>query len=250
LCLQGPSSWDYLISQVNPANLEPVLSQQEASRLRELEETIQDGFDSFLRIGLAFAEIRHGRLYRNSHDTFESYCQSRWALSLSRCNQIARTMAVYDNIVAAVPQDVTLLASSNEHTLRPLASLSEELQPLAWQLCRKIKQEPDTAIIEEVVETIKAAIATGWQEREKQVLENEAATEASPAPDRNGTTPHRQGNELAALSRWVNRVTTWDPTAIALADDELRLKAHLRAARQLRTFCDSFIEALETRLSN
>jgi hypothetical protein len=36
---------------------------------------------------------------------------------------------------------------------------------------------------------------------------------------------------------------------IVAADDELRLKAHLRAARALRTFCEAFIQALEKRLA-
>jgi hypothetical protein len=108
---------------------ETALSPKEAQRLRELEDVIEAGFESFLKIGLAFGEIRYGRLYRTTHHTFESYCQARWALSLSRCNQINRTMAVYDHIVAAVPQDAALLEGTNEHTLRPLSTLSEELQP-------------------------------------------------------------------------------------------------------------------------
>jgi hypothetical protein len=125
----------------------------------------REGFDSFLKIGLTFAEVRYGRLYRATHDTFESYCQTRWALSLSRYNQIARTLAVYDNIASAILRDAALLADANEHTLRPLTMFGPELQSLAWQLIRRIKEEPDAMLVEEVVETIKAAVATGWQER-------------------------------------------------------------------------------------
>jgi hypothetical protein len=242
---------------VQPRHTETALSPQEVQRLRELEASIAEGFDTFLKIGVAFAEIRFGRLYRATHPTFESYCQTRWALSLSRCNQIHRTMAVYDTVVAAVPQDAALLAETNEHTLRPLCTLSQELQPLAWQLVRRIKDELDAATVEEVVNTLKAAVTTGWQEREsQQVAQSEATQQTSCAPSRgrNGTTSHhtdhRQSDELASLSRWCNKLNSWDPAAIAAADDELRLKRHLQVARRLRTFCEVFIAALETRLSN
>lgn len=65
-----------------PLQSEIAPSPQEAQRLHELEVTIQEGFDSFLR---AFAEIRQGRLYRVTHPSFESYCRDRWGLLLSRC---------------------------------------------------------------------------------------------------------------------------------------------------------------------
>jgi hypothetical protein len=97
-----------------------------------------------------------------------------------------------------------------------------------------------------VVETIKTAIATGWQERERQA-ENQVTP--APAHSRNGTALNRASDQLGTLCRWVNRVTTWDPEMIAMADDELRLKGHLKAARRLRTFCEAFIQALEDRLS-
>jgi hypothetical protein len=89
--------------------------------------------------------------------------------------------------------------------------------------------------------TIRSAIETGWRDREQ----------PSSANGKNGTNGqrHRQSDALGTLCRWSNRITSWDPEASGQADDELRLKPHLKAARALRTFCETFISALETRLA-
>jgi hypothetical protein len=254
-CLQRSSFWDYwnLREEVEPLQSEIALSPQEAQELRELEDTIQESFESFLKTGLAFARIRFLKLYRATHDTFESYCHDRWGLSLSRTNQIIGSVKVIENITQAFPQDATLLEETSKCAFRSLATLEPPLQSAVWELVKSIEERPSGRTIEEVVETIRGAIQDGWQAR------GDATQESVPVPSgsRNGTSlhrahgcaHHRQSDLLAGLSRWVNRVTTWDPTAIAQADDELRLKAHLRAARQLQAFCAEFIQALESRLS-
>jgi hypothetical protein len=224
------------------------LTREETARLRELEETISEGFESFLKVGIAFAEVRLRKLHRATHDRFEDYCRDRWALSLSRCNQIINTVKVVEHITQAFPQDAPMLAETNESTLRPLSRLEPELQVVTWELIRHLEERPTGTTIQQVVSTIRSAIESGWQAK------NDATRGTGSANGRNGTTPHRthhrQSDQLGTLCRWVNRINTWDPEAIAAADDELRLKRHLKAARQLRTFCEAFIAALEDRLSN
>jgi hypothetical protein len=238
-----------------------VLTSQETLRLHELEDVIEEGLESFLKIGLAFAEVRFNRLYRATHDTFESYCRDRWALSLSRCNQIISTVKVFDNISSAFPQDTALLTSTSEHTLRPLTRLEPDLQVATWELIRQIKPQPDGTTIQEVVDSIKNAIATGWQERaERQLEEDVGVGSLTPchdsAAERNGnassrprTLRVRQSDQLGNLCRWAGRITNWDPEAIALGDDKYTLERHLKSARQLRTFCEALIAALELRLA-
>jgi hypothetical protein len=254
---------------VNTATQEAVLTSEEVSELRELEDVIQAGFDSFLKVGLAFARIRFYRLYRATHDRFEDYCRDRWALSLSRCNQIINTVKVVENITDAFPEDAELLARADEHGLRPLSRLEPELQAAAWELVKRIEERPRGTTIEEVVSTIRNAISDGWQERtERQSAKstNQEPTSAEPTSaespsagifatsrSTNGTTKDRrlatrQSDQLGNLCRWAGRITSWDPEAIAMADDELCLKRRLKAARQLRTFCEALIRALEVRL--
>jgi hypothetical protein len=217
------------------------LDPSEKQRFRELQLIIDQGLPTFLAVGRALSAIRDEKLYRDNWTTFEQFVRDRWALSLSRTNQIISTVRVVENITNAFPGDATLLEAANESTLRPLSRVEPELQVAAWELVRRIKAEPDAAVIKEVVTTIRSAIETGWRDREQ----------SSSANGKHGTNGqrHRASDQLGNLSRWVNRITSWDPKAIAQADDELTLRRHLKAAHALQIFCEAFIQALETRLA-
>jgi hypothetical protein len=206
--LQRPFCWDYLILQVT-ATLTP----QEVSELCELEDVIAQGFDSFLKTGLAFARIRFYKLYRATHDTFESYCKSKWGLSLSRTNQIINTVKVVENITDAFPEDAAVLAETTEHMLRALSRLEPELQTVTWELIRHIEERPSGTTIEQVVSTIRGAIQSGWEEREGRVASepgSKAKEETAPSAGRNGTTQpsrtHRASDDLGNFCRWSHRV--------------------------------------------
>ena len=45
-------------------------------RLAELELVIERGLKTFVEVGAALLGIRDGRLYRETHATFEDYCGS------------------------------------------------------------------------------------------------------------------------------------------------------------------------------
>ena len=223
------------------------LSEQEETRLRELECIVQAGLDSFLQVGAALSEIRDSRLYRATHERFADYCLDRWKLSLSRCNQIVQTVHTYDHLVAAVPQDPALLSEANEHMLRPLNRLEPELQTVTWELIRRIEERPTGITIQTVVDRIKGAILDGWEERDNPGQINGSAPRAKTGRSRR--LPERPSDRLASFCRWAAQVHLWDPESIAATDDALCAQRHLKVTRQLRTFCDSFITALEIRLS-
>jgi hypothetical protein len=232
---------------VNLANPPAVLSPQEAERLRELENIIQEGFESFLKVGIAFAEVKFLRLHRATHHTFEDYCRDRWALSLSRCNQILNTCKVFDNITKTCPQDAALLVDAGEHGLRPLSRLEPELQAASWELIRAIEERPRGTTIEKVVTTIRNAIAGGWQElapgHELPSARNGNSSERRPR------TLQRESGPLGAFSRWGTRLNSWDPKSIALGDDKYTLERHLEVATQIQNFCAELIGAIKEQLA-
>ncbi len=59
------------------------LDTHERARLAELEATVKDGLDAFVRVGRALKEIRDAQLYRATHATFEGYCRQRWGMERS-----------------------------------------------------------------------------------------------------------------------------------------------------------------------
>ncbi len=66
----------------------PELSDIETIRLSELETVVERGLQTFYAVGIALAEIRDGRLYRQQYKTWEEYCSVRWALSETRSRQL------------------------------------------------------------------------------------------------------------------------------------------------------------------
>lgn len=58
------------------------------SRLTELESVIERGQQTFIEVGVALAEIRDSKLYRERFATFEDYCKDRWGWNASRSRQL------------------------------------------------------------------------------------------------------------------------------------------------------------------
>jgi hypothetical protein len=56
--------------------------------LVKCEAVIERGLGTFVEVGQALAEIRDRRLYKTTHQTFESYCHERWKFSASRGRQM------------------------------------------------------------------------------------------------------------------------------------------------------------------
>ena len=54
------------------------LTASQQARLATLEAIVERGLDTFVQVGLALAEIRDARLYKQRYGTFEAYCSERW----------------------------------------------------------------------------------------------------------------------------------------------------------------------------
>ena len=63
------------------------LTRPESMKLVDLEMTIEEGLATFVAVGASLAMIREQRLYRDTHNTFDEYCQERWGWTASRSRQ-------------------------------------------------------------------------------------------------------------------------------------------------------------------
>jgi hypothetical protein len=70
------------------------LSVNERTEFQQLETVIQTG----LQMGNALMEIRDRRLYRESHMTFEDYCNERWQFSARQANRLIGAAQVVENL--------------------------------------------------------------------------------------------------------------------------------------------------------
>jgi len=72
------------------------------------------GVAVFVEVGKALAKIRDGRLYRETHATFEAYCAERWGWSRVRAHQL-----IESSEVAKMLTMVNTRPPATERTARP-----------------------------------------------------------------------------------------------------------------------------------
>ena len=139
------------------ASLE-ILDMGERTSLEECEATIQANLAGFIQTGEALATIRDGRLYRETHPSFEAYCSERWSLSRNYAHRLIQASGVITNLLPiGNTGEVTLPMPMNEAQARPLAKLMPELQREAW--AKAVESAPDGKVTAKHVETIVKAIA-------------------------------------------------------------------------------------------
>lgn len=134
------------------------LSVTQRDELDRLEATIETGLRTFYEVGAALLRIRDGRLYLETHETFEEYCRERWEMTRSRAFRLIGASDVVRNLSAIgdylqkqfkekddgmLPIGNTgQLLPSNEAQARPMTELeTAELQQEAW--LRAMETAPD-----------------------------------------------------------------------------------------------------------
>lgn len=103
------------------------LTRKERTILGLHEKNIAEGQKSFVSVGKSLKQIRDGLLYRETHETFEAYCEGRWDLERGHAYRLIRCAEVYQRCgqLAAPPK--------NEAQCRALAALPEDEQAEAWR---------------------------------------------------------------------------------------------------------------------
>lgn len=124
------------------------LTRTELSRMGQLEEVLQRNMQSFVEVGNALKEIRDGRYYRQTYDTFEAYCKGQWGMSKPYATQTIGAFEVRSNLVA-----IATILPTTESQCRPLTSLSPETQQQAWARALEIAgdSQPTARIVSEAV---------------------------------------------------------------------------------------------------
>ncbi len=114
--------------------------------LAECEEVIERGMHTFVEVGRALAEIRTAKLYKDSHATFEDYCQDRWGMTSRHARNLVAAADVHYQIGTTVP-------IPNERVARelvPLADEPEELQKVWEEVTKQHGDRPTAQQVKEV----------------------------------------------------------------------------------------------------
>jgi len=129
---------------LQPLDTEPIadtipLTASEKRLKAELEGIVQSGLKQFIAVAQALRTLRTQRLYRQSHPTFESYCQDQFGLGRVAIDQTIRARAVAQTLL---DHDVSLPPGIGEAALRPLCAFEDpDLQTACWQLADSFMPE-------------------------------------------------------------------------------------------------------------
>jgi hypothetical protein len=125
------------------------LSSTQQDVLRACEQVIEKTQRSFVECGNALAKIRDERLYRTSHDNFETYCQERWGWGRARAAQLIEAASV----VSDLPKKLLTIVN-NEGQARALAAVPEEDRKAVMQAVKESKEPVTAKAIEAAAEKI------------------------------------------------------------------------------------------------
>ena len=140
-----------LKEEIEKEALGATLSAEERENLAQCEAVVQRGLQTFLDVGQALLSIRDGRLYRGTHDTFETYCRERWGMARQRAYQLIDAAQVVRNVSTVVD-----IVPANERQARPLTRLPDPAQQReVWREVVAEGQPITTARVEQKVRDAK-----------------------------------------------------------------------------------------------
>ncbi len=158
------------------------LSEDELKERHWLEQKVER---AFFEAGIALRALRHKRLYRNTHRTFDAYCQERFGYKRARSYQLIDAAVVFENLSTFSSEDDSQQKGENlstnsrqnsssensqqplalsirilptkETQVRPLAKLEPEVQRKVWQ--QAVEQAdgkiPTERLVRGIVERLK-----------------------------------------------------------------------------------------------
>ncbi|MHC1769145.1 MAG: hypothetical protein AB9869_33490 [Verrucomicrobiia bacterium] len=116
------------------SELSTILGQLETltdtQRVRYLtcEAVVAAGWQNFVDVGLALAEIQRDRLYKEEYDSFEVYCRQKWQYGRRHVYQLISAAELFTHLCAICAH----CKPDHESQLRPLVGLTPEQAQLAW----------------------------------------------------------------------------------------------------------------------
>ncbi len=143
--------------EIVPESLSDELTKEEEAEKLRLERKVERGL---YEAASALKALRDLKLYRNSHSTFEEYCQSRFGFKRRHCYQLIDAAEVINNLIAT-NGDPSMCANgaqkiipTAERQVRPLVGYSPTEQRAIWS--EAVKQNkgkvPSGRIVKEVAQ--------------------------------------------------------------------------------------------------
>lgn len=127
--------------------------------LADCEAVIERGLATFIEVASTLLEIRDGRLYKATHETFDSYCQERWGWGRAYAYRMIASGEVVTSMNGALADSMSpigdiLPVPTNEAQTRALGPLTSDPTAMAdaWsEAVAETNGKPTAAAVEKAV---------------------------------------------------------------------------------------------------
>lgn len=136
-----------------------MLTPTEQNHLKFYEAKIEKGLKTFIEVGESLLKIKNEKLYRQSHSTFEEYCEKRWNIGIRQSQRLMNAAEVVKNLKE---HDQSVVLPTSEYQIRTLAQLPSVAQKAIWEKVSSTQQPITGRIIENAVKDY-----TGTPENQK-----------------------------------------------------------------------------------
>lgn len=111
---------------MSKAEVSNVLSVIERRNLKDLENVIESGVESFLATGSALKKIREQRLYREKFKSFDAYVRDKWGFERNYANKLIGACEVKEKVGTSGTHIPKAAEITKERQLRELKNVPDE----------------------------------------------------------------------------------------------------------------------------
>lgn len=125
-----------------------LLNVLERREFKRLEKVIEDGVRTFLEVGAALKAIQGGKLYRETHKTFEAYVTERFGFERAHAYRMIEAAEIRENL-SPIGDKIGL--PDNESQCRELAKVPEDKAAEVWEKAVETAKEKGVAPTAKIV---------------------------------------------------------------------------------------------------
>lgn len=159
-----------------------LLTTAEEKRREELVRIVKDGLNKFIEVGMALAEIRDKKLYRNTHETFEKFVNDTFSIGIRYAQMLMQGTKTVENLKTRTQ----VRLPESERQVRPLSEFGNDpdIQAKLWG--RAVQKadggSPSPATVRDVVEEYYVEEGYSLPPEEEELRERKALGEEIGAP--------------------------------------------------------------------
>jgi hypothetical protein len=219
-----------------PLSSEPDLIAAELEELDRCESLLRAADLAFWVEGRMLQTIRDGRLYRETHTSFDDYCQQVWERSARRANQLIEVWRLAEYLILEVGKIFPKI-NINEGQVKALLPLANRYDEKAAGSVYRVVAASDRKVTAALITSVISVLPTDrFDEDEatalvKQFLDGEARMLT--APEKAATDPFTAAiGRIQATVQRVEKLAGDDPEQARRVADELeaaaaKIRSHL-----------------------